>query len=72
VKGELERLFKSVDGNHENYYEVYRKVEQNKNDLDQVKEEELTKVTEAFRQMKIALDVREAEFKRQYEQRVRD
>lgn len=72
VKESLGGLFRSVGRHHESYGDLYRKVEQNLSDLEKYKHEELNKVTEAFRQVRAALEQREAQFKREYQQRVKD
>ena len=49
VKEHLETLFRAVGRHHEGYGDLHRKVEQHLVDLEKYKNEELNKVTEAFR-----------------------
>ena len=61
-----------VSKSHETYGELFRKVETNRNDLQSAKDEEMKKISEGFRKMRMALDAREAEFKVEFEDKVRE
>lgn len=72
VKGNLDYLFKSVNDHHEKYSELHRNLESSRQDLEKFKDQELSKITEAFQKMKAALEHRELWFKQQYEMKVKD
>ena len=60
VKFDLDLLFRSVEREHISYMDSYRKVETNFRDIEEIRTEQLRNMTEAFQEIRAALDKREA------------
>ncbi len=72
IKLEQDLLLRSIGRHHESYGDLYRKVEGNLRDIDEVRKEQEKKITDVFNTIREAINKREAEFRHSFEQKIKD